>query len=48
MERGGIPEILQGDENWRVGRGLETCRGGDPTEEGRGVARDENYTGGIE
>jgi hypothetical protein len=49
MERWGISEILQGDENWRMGRGLETGRGGNPAEEGRGVALLEiNYTGGLE
>ena len=29
---------LQGDENWHLGRGLETGGGGNPAEEGRGVA----------
>ena len=38
MERWGIYEILQGDGNRRMGRGLETSRGGNPPEEGRGVA----------
>ena len=38
MERWGIFEILQGDENRHMGRGLETGRGGNPAEEGRGVA----------
>ena len=38
MEKWGIPEILQGDENRHMGGGLEKSRGGNSAEEGRGVA----------
>ena len=37
MERRGIPEIMQGNEDTSrcLGRGVEACRGGNPAEAGR-------------